>query len=171
MRFTYFTMICSLVLLGCATNMENYQSTVKELKGEAINKYGLNNGYDTSIAVGSKSIWEGKTCLDLFAGNISFSSQNTFIYLDKGSVDRVTSNALSSCERKGNGGCMAIFVNNNCVLDLKPAVATKLPTLQIPSIDKEQQETSFIRAKEKCAELGFKAQTEEFGKCVLTVSK
>jgi len=151
--------------------MENYQSTVKELKGQAISKYGLNNGYDTSIAVGAKSIWEGKTCLDLFSGNLSFSSQNTFIYLDKGSVDRVTSNALNNCEKKGNGSCMAILVNNNCVLDLKPLAVTKMPVVQAPSVDRPPQEINLIKAKEKCAELGFKAQTEEFGKCVLTVSK
>jgi hypothetical protein len=151
--------------------MENYQSIVKELKGNAISKYGLNNGYDISTLVGAKSIWEGKTCLDVFSGTLSFSSQNTFVYLDKGSVDRVTSNALNFCEVKGNGSCMVIFVNNNCVLDLKPQVVTAMPKVQAPSIDRAQQEINLIKAKEKCAELGFKVQTEEFGKCVLTVSK
>jgi hypothetical protein len=171
MRIAIVTLMAMFALTGCGSLMERYQSKVTEMKTEGVSKFGVNHGYDTSLLVGAKSVWGGKTCLELFANYVDYTSENTFISLQRGSVAQATSNALRSCESKGYGVCVPILVNDKCVLEGQTPIRPSVHSSQAPETISSPLGLDISTAKEKCVDLGFKAGTEEFGKCVLKILK
>jgi hypothetical protein len=152
-----------LALHGCASNMDNYISAISNVKNRAQEQFGTNNGYDNYALVGSKSIWANKTCLDFFSGSVSFNGDNTFTFLDRGSLEDVKNNAISNCEKKA-GACVLVMVLNKCVLDERPSQVINKPQ---PQTSNKSESVVIDEAKDKCTNLGFKTGTESYGKCVL----
>jgi PBP1b-binding outer membrane lipoprotein LpoB len=159
-----------LALYGCASNMDNYISAISNVKNRAQEKFGTNNGYDNYALVGSKSVWANKTCLDFFSGSFSFNEDNTFTFLDRGSLEDVKNSAISNCEKKA-GACVLVMVLNKCVLDDKGLQRTNITQPYHPPKVISTPSASIDTAKDKCSNLGFKIGTESFGKCVLQLSK
>ncbi len=152
-----------LALFGCASNMDNYISSISNLKNKAQEKFGNNNGYDNYVLVGSKSIWANKTCLDYFSGSVRFNENNTFTYLDRGSLENVKNGAISNCEKRA-GACVLVMVLNKCVLDERSPQVINKPQ---PQTSNKSESVVIDEAKDKCTNLGFKTGTESYGKCVL----
>jgi hypothetical protein len=152
-----------LALFGCASNMDNYISAISNVKNKAQEKFGNYSGYDNYVLVGSKSIWANKTCLDFFSGSVRFDGDNTFTYLDRGSLENVKLGAISNCEQK-IGTCVLIMVLNKCVLDERPSQVINKPQ---PQTSNKIESVVIDEAKDKCTNLGFKTGTESYGKCVL----
>ena len=171
MRIAIVTLMTMFALTGCGSMMERYQSKVTELKMEGVSKFGVNHGYDTSLLVGVKSVWGGKTCLEFFANDVDYTSENTFVSLQRGSVSQATSNALRSCEAKGFGVCVPIMVNDKCVVEGQALVRPTVRSSQAPEAISAPSGIDISTAKDKCVDLGFKVATEEFGKCVLRILK
>ena len=171
MRFSVI-FIWLFALSGCSTTMEEHiQRRVVDLQKEAIQKYGVNHGYDTSVLVGAKSVWTGKTCLDLFTKKVNFGPDNTKISLHWGSIETATRSALKSCGSEGKGDCIPIMVNKECVLDDEAQRAATEAFHQSQASPSRFSEIERKRAKDKCIRLGFETGTEDFEQCVSTISK
>ena len=107
----------------------------------------------------------------------SYSKGNNLPY------EELSNNALSNCNnRMPNGtGCQIYAINSNIVYKPKSFTPAKTEVLQSNSNDLEKKETPLsplqddsnrlADAKNKCQELGFKASTEGFGKCILRLTK
>ena len=170
MRFSLI-FIWLFALSGCSTTMTDHmQKEVSDLQKEAVEKFGVNHGYDTSVLVGATSVWAGKTCIDLFTKKVDFGPDNTRISLQRGSIETATMSALRSCGSRVKGSCVPIMVNNECVLDgqLQKAAPAVLQSQASPP---RFSEIELQKAKDKCIELGFNTGTEDLGQCVLKISK
>ena len=173
MRYKAVLLTYVFLLPGCATNLGNYQSVVSDLKNQAVAKLGVNHDYKTSLLVGARSVWRGKTCLDFMTNNVDFKEDNSFALLEMGSVEEAIRNALKRCEAKVQGICIPVIVNDECQLDSKEQGANLTPSslnqVQLPPAVPTRVDLQ--SAKEKCLDIGFINGTEEFGRCVLKISK
>ena len=151
--------------------MQRYKDSVTEMQGEAASKFGANHGYNTSLLVGAKSVWSGKTCLELLTDTVNYTNENTRITLQRGDIAQATSNALQSCESRGYGSCIPLLINDKCVLEGPPPESPSARTKPNPESTPVPSGINLTIAKEKCADLGFMAGTEEFGRCALKLLK
>jgi len=171
MRFS-FIFIWLFALSGCSITMEAHiQSEVADLQKQAVEKFGVNHGYDTSVLVGAKSVWTGKTCLDLFTKKVNFGPENTKISLQRGSIETATRSALRSCGSLVKGDCIPVMINKECVLEDEAQRAATEAFHQSQASPSRFSEIERKRAKDKCIRLGFETGTEDFEQCVSTVSK
>jgi len=75
MQWKNIALILAILLGGCSTTaVETYQSIVTDLQKQGLEKFGVGHGYNTSILVGYKSVWAGKTCLDFFTNPVGDNS-------------------------------------------------------------------------------------------------
>ena len=161
-----------IALSGCSTTMTAHmQKEVSDLQKQAVEKFGVNHGYDTSVLVGAKSVWTGKTCLDLFTKKVDFGPENTRISLQRGSIETATRSALKSCGSLVKGDCIPIMINRECVLEDEAQKTATEAFHQSQAFPSRFSEIERKKAKEKCIRLGFETGTEDFGQCVDTISK
>jgi hypothetical protein len=169
--------LVSLTLTSCVSMTPDEQSRVSiDLKGQCYEMYAsvkTNLGADGYGYIG----WKGAR--RVFAvGNKANGAQSCSFY--KGGIysyEELKSLAVDNCNRGMDGrvGCQVYAIDSNIV-------STPRPYIPLPSTVVEEKKVNLpavvevnsigiSEAKNKCQELGFKAGTEGFGKCVLRLSK
>lgn len=167
-------LIAAFALTSCASISPQEQARISvDLKGTCLRLYG-NNQKDPVTGYWDYVGWTGHN--RVFAiGNYNGQQACGFGHggMATTSHDQAAMIALSQCNKSmpGGVGCQVYAIDSNIVYN--PSSAPPINNYQPPT----QQTTassgtsSINSAKEKCKDLGFKSGTEDFGKCVLQLSK